>query len=492
MTADKNKNELLKSVLPRYETLLSPEDYAKLLAAINKPLHPAIRLNLLKIDPQKAIKQLAEKYQWTVEPIPFCNDGWWVKDAQTEPGKTIEHRLGHYYIQDAASMLPVSLFDFKDSDSPLILDMAASPGGKTIHLISRTMDQGLVIANDSSRSRLTALRLVLQNWSAINKAVTNLPGERFGHWYPRTFDYVLLDAPCSMESLRSLESHPMRPISEKERQNLATRQKRLLESAIKTVRIGGQVVYATCTLAPEEDEAVLNDLLTQYAHQVNIESVHDRLGFKAMALIRDGSIQFDPDVSNAVRLWPHISDTSGFFAALITKSEEIEVEGIDALNKDQNRNRALQKLSKKSVSLLSDELQEDYGFKIEKILSDHDCLLMSGAKEVVLIPARLLKCFGSLSFTAAGIKLGEYHPRGFLLSHEFASRFYSTFTKGVYILPQEYHPAWLRGEDLRNKPIFDVEKGEVVVLTDNQQLYLGLGRILADRTKNLLPKRIVL
>ena len=107
-------------------------------------------------------------------------------------------------------MLPVELFDFKNDRRPLVLDMAASPGGKTTHIISRTCDQGLVIANDSSRSRLTALRLVLQNWGAINKAISGLPGERFGELFPNIFDHVLLDAPCSMESLRSLDSHPMR------------------------------------------------------------------------------------------------------------------------------------------------------------------------------------------------------------------------------------------------------------------------------------------
>jgi 16S rRNA (cytosine1407-C5)-methyltransferase len=127
-------------------------------------------------------------------------------------------------------MLPV------DNDQPLILDLAASPGGKTTHITSRTGDRGLVIANDASLSRLPALRSVLQNWGAINIATTSFPGEQFGDWFPECFDKVLLDAPCSMENLRSTASHPMRAISPRERQGLAQRQARLLSSAFTSRR----------------------------------------------------------------------------------------------------------------------------------------------------------------------------------------------------------------------------------------------------------------
>ena len=102
-------------------------------------------------------------------------------------------------------MMPVELFNFDDVKNPLILDMAASPGGKTTHLVSRSADQGLVIANDSSRDRITALRLVMQSWGAVNIAATQYPGEKYGAWFPETFDRVLLDAPCSMQGLRDTE-----------------------------------------------------------------------------------------------------------------------------------------------------------------------------------------------------------------------------------------------------------------------------------------------
>ena len=93
-------------------------------------------------------------------------------------------------------MLPVELFDFASlPDNPLILDMAASPGGKTTHLADRVGDRGLIVANDASRGRIQALEIVLRNWGIINQAVTCLPGEFFGSAYESCFDAVLLDAP---------------------------------------------------------------------------------------------------------------------------------------------------------------------------------------------------------------------------------------------------------------------------------------------------------
>ncbi len=201
-----------ESALERFKTLLSARELELLLAELQKPLDPAFRVNPLKAQ-AGAVSYWAERYGWELYPVPYCAEGWRVGSAKTSLSQTIEHRLGFYYIQDAASMLPVELFDWEGLDEPLVLDMAASPGGKTTHLVAKTGDRGLVLANDSSADRITPLRLVLQNWGALHSAVLNFHGEKYGSWFPNTFDRVLLDAPCSMQGLRSSEAHPMRGIS---------------------------------------------------------------------------------------------------------------------------------------------------------------------------------------------------------------------------------------------------------------------------------------
>ena len=129
-------------VLARYRGLLGEAEFAKMLAALAQPLPQALRANPLKVDPQQAMADWCERYGWQVQPVPFCLTGWQILAADIPPSTTIEFHLGQYYIQDAASMLPAELFDFSGLEAPLILDLAAAPGGKTTHLISRSGDRG--------------------------------------------------------------------------------------------------------------------------------------------------------------------------------------------------------------------------------------------------------------------------------------------------------------------------------------------------------------
>ena len=207
------KNDL-NSTLERYQAILSPERFESLQACALQAAPSAVRLNLLKCcEPKAFINRLTREYGWNLTSLPFSKHGWQITNATTSPGKTIEHQLGYFYIQDAASILPVSLFT-QNPKPALILDMAASPGGKTTQLVDSVSDRSLVVANDSSPNRLKALRSVTEICGTVNTILTNFPGEKCGIWFPETFERVLLDAPCSMESLRDSPTHPHRPISQ--------------------------------------------------------------------------------------------------------------------------------------------------------------------------------------------------------------------------------------------------------------------------------------
>jgi 16S rRNA (cytosine1407-C5)-methyltransferase len=482
---------LQEEALARYRPLLSEAEYGLLIDELKRPLYPAIRLNPLKVDPAVTIEQLADGYGWKVRPVPYCPTGWWITEASGSISRTLEHHLGDYYIQDAASMLPVELFDLDGLEAPLILDMAASPGGKTTQLASRTGDGGLIIANDSSQSRLTALRLVLQNWGAINYAVTHFPGEQLGAWFPERFDRVLLDAPCSMENLRSTESHPMRPISERERDNLAGRQLRLLKSAFRAVKTGGQVVYSTCTLSPVEDEAVLDGLLRLYPNAVRIENLETRLPRPAPALSSADGFEYHPDVTRAARLWPERFGTSGFFAALITKTSDVDVERQPAPERPLERTD-LARLTKAEIASLAGYFSSRFGFDLLEVLSKQDDSLWRREQVIFAIPEHFMRQFASLPFQALGLPVGEYSPDGFVLSHEWVARFGRRFTGGKLVIPSGQVPAWLRGEDIQSIWPGEVLKGQVFVVTDEESRLLGRGKLLAGKLKNLLPRRMVL
>ena len=233
--ADPGMHKLVQSPA-RFSEILSEEELQQIRAIQDAPLSTGIRLTSLKAHPATSIHALAERYGWEIKPVAFCDNAWLIESASTSPGMTIEHRLGGYYLQDASSMVPVSLLDF-EAQRPLILDMAASPGGKTTHLVDRTQDMGFIIANDASQRRIPALRSVIANWGAINQVVTHFPGESFGRWFPETFDSILLDAPCSMENLRPTPSHPLRETTDSERLRLQEMQIRLLISGLSALKL---------------------------------------------------------------------------------------------------------------------------------------------------------------------------------------------------------------------------------------------------------------
>jgi 16S rRNA (cytosine1407-C5)-methyltransferase len=470
-----------------YRRLLSADDAERLAEAVQRPLLPAIRVNTLKVEAADALRDWTSAYGWQVRPVPFCATGWQILSGERSPGGKLEHRFGFYYVQEAASMLPVELFRC-DQDWPLVLDLAASPGGKTTHLVSRIADRGLVVANDVSESRIAALCANLQDWGASCAAVTHFPGERLGGWFPEMFDLALLDAPCSGESLRTAERRRTRTVSVKERQQLQRRQVRLLDAAFQALRPGGQLVYATCSLSPDEDEAVLDGLLRLYPAQAVVESVERVLPIPAPGLAADGERVFDPQVRRAVRLWPHLYDTSGFFAALVGK-----------------RGSAAGRPQPPPVSPLTDwgfaplrreeeagiyaRLLDGYGFDLAAVVEEQGLALWRRGPHVHAIPELFLSRLPDLPCVMVGLLIGEL-GEGFVLSHELAARFGGRMGAGRLRLSDEEAAMWLAGRDLRGMGERGGALGAVVLLEDGRGRLLGRGKVLRERVKNMLPRRI--
>jgi 16S rRNA (cytosine1407-C5)-methyltransferase len=470
--------------------LLPREEFEQLLEELKQPLMSAVRANRLRENPQDLIDTLSKSYGWQVKGVPYCPSGWFVEAGDSSISHAIEHRLGFYYIQDAASMLPVELFDIDPAGEPLILDMAASPGGKTTHLVDRTMDRGLVIANDSSSDRITALRLVLQGWGAANIAVTHFPGEYFGSWFPELFDRILLDAPCSMQNLRSTESHPMRTITAGERSRLAKRQASLLDSAIRAVKVGGQVVYSTCTLSPEENEGVLDEIIRRFGNSISIFNPSQLMPVPAPGLISNGDKFFHPDVQRAVRLFPHRYHTSGFFAALIKKQNQVASEILPAPQRPFSRTRLDDVYTKELKSIVA-FFEDSYGFNLSSILNDRHLSLFRRDEALFLIPDKWLDRFIEVPFQGLGFLFGEEFGGQITPSHEFVERFGMEFQKGVGVLDAEKLDAWGRGEDIHSNIPGFYKKGDVIAIKDQHNYILGRGKAMDGRIKNLLPRRIV-
>jgi len=471
-----------------YRDLLSDTEYQALIASLDQPLPPSFRVNPLKTTPD-FIPNLIVKYGWQLEPIPFCPTGYRVLNAAPSAlSATLEHKLGLYYIQEAASMLPVELFTTFDP-ADLILDMAASPGGKTTHLVSRSGDHGLILANDSSQGRIQSLRFVLQNWGAVNYAVTRFPAERFGEWCPTVFDKILLDAPCSMQGLRTAESHHVRPVTSRESTQLSRRQRAMLSSAVHALRVGGEVVYSTCTLLPEEDEMVVDAILREFPAVLEVSDVQYRLPHPAPGLPHYQGVSFSDPVQRAVRLWPHRLDTAGFFACHMRKTAPIVSPSKPAPFRPLDQ-VSYHVFTSREEDAFCNGFIDNFGFDLADNLAAFGRTLVRHYEQVFIFPSMLLERFSGLPVQAAGMLLGEQTPEGFLPSQAWVSRYGAQCTRAVLRLDEVSTPAWLAGENLDLPAALPPQDNSYLVILDATGIPLGRAVRTPSGLKNLLRKRM--
>lgn len=468
----------------KYRPLVPPEELAALEACLDQSPAQTIRLNPLKAD-EKTLANMTERYGMTFEPVSFCPEGQRVLSAETLPSRTAEHRAGYFYIQDSASMMPAVLYDAERlADSPLILDLAASPGGKTSHLAARSMDRGLIIANDSSVSRIPALKTVMKNWGSVNHAVTQFPGESYGEWFPNTFDLVLLDAPCSMQSLVSIDSHPMRPITEREEKALAQRQTALLKSALSALKPGGQIVYSTCTLSPDEDEAVVDAVLKIFPGKVRVVDAAGRIPYPAPGVTEACGASFDPSVKGAVRLWPHRYGTAGFFACLLEKTDAFSYDLPDSSAPVRPWSKSgYSDVKPAVVADLAAWLDDQLGLSLDALCAECGADIYARGEEFWMVPSRYAAEFSTLPSKSAGMRMAVRTAGGFVPDNDWVCRFF-TRAEGIQLIPEdEQILEWENGGDIRPDSV-KLQKGQIVLVKDAYGIFLGCGKVSGDRVRN--------
>jgi 16S rRNA (cytosine967-C5)-methyltransferase len=215
---------------------------------------------------------------------------------------------GAWWVQDAAAALPVRLLG--DVAGRRIADLCAAPGGKTLQLA----DAGAAVtAVDRSETRIARLKDNLQRLALSAETVVADAAE----WQADPFDAVLLDAPCS--STGTIRRHPDIPWLKKADDivALADMQRRLLERAAGLTRTGGQLVYCTCSLEPEEGEDVVEGFLA-----VHREFRRDKISNNEINGL-DSVATAAGDLRTLPCQWPdeepRMAGLDGFFAARLRR-----------------------------------------------------------------------------------------------------------------------------------------------------------------------------
>jgi 16S rRNA (cytosine967-C5)-methyltransferase len=284
------------------------EEFWPLVESLNVPAGLDLRVNTLKSKRDEACKALADAGIEAV-PTPYAPLGLRVA------GKPALHKVdvflrGEVEVQDEGSQLLALLLDAKRGE--MVVDFCAGAGGKTLALGAAMRNTGRLYAFDTSGHRLAALKPRLARSGLSNVYPVQIAHERDDRIkrLAGKIDRVLVDAPCSgLGTLRRNPDMKWRQTPESVAE-LATKQAAILDSAARLLKPGGRLVYATCSLLEDENEAVAQAFSASHARDFAVVPAADALTRAhvngAEELVR----------GTCLRLWPHRHATDGFFAAV--------------------------------------------------------------------------------------------------------------------------------------------------------------------------------
>lgn len=479
-----------------FDRYASFTDVPALKAASDCPLRKSVRVNTLKCSVEE-FRSWAKERGWTLAPVPWWPEGFFVEreDLSMALGRDIRHLLGHFYMQEAASMLPVALLDPQPGEA--VLDLCAAPGSKTTQIAARTEGKGVCVANDMQEKRLRILNDAVQRTGAASVVVTRKVGQWFARHCTERFDRVVCDAPCTAQGTARKDPTALQ-YSSQEAVDKATRlQYQLLEAAVHATKTGGRIVYSTCTLTPEENEQVVRDILNKFSDQLEVmhpkEALPSGLNWDMHAAISDSqtvqkslspsSFSLRPSPFSLrplpfLRLWPQTYDTEGFFCAVLRKTKPTRaVERVEMIA------RSADPLGRRKTETVTQLFQEQFGADFllpgERVIEKGNFLLLM-SEEAYAFPLPMMEY-------ACGIPYAKVLPDGrFRITNEAASLRGRMATKNVLELTDDMLRQLLDGRDISCASSL---KGDVILRYRSIELGLGLAKegILLNR----LPRWVV-
>ncbi len=300
-------------MIERYIQFLGMDETVNLLKANEIPLTPTIRVNTLKINSSDLNKRLRNK-GFELDPIEMIPYGYNIIKETHNLGSTHEFLQGYYYLQNYASMLSAIILEPKPTET--IIDMCAAPGSKSTHIGQLMENKGALVLIERNKNRIPALELNLRRMGVKNSIILNMDAIRLSNLAIKA-DNILLDAPCTGEGL--IRQDPRRKTSKKLRdiQKMALIQKNLLRAGLKSLKSGGKLLYCTCSIAPEENELVVNTILNELKNFVIVEIPKD---YGVNGLTNVFGKQLIEDLKYSQRLYPHLHGTIGFYYCLIKRN----------------------------------------------------------------------------------------------------------------------------------------------------------------------------
>ena len=435
----------------RMKTILGNEfgDYERSLE--KKPVR-AFRVNTDKI----SVEEFKRICPFEIKQIPYVSNGFYFDYDKI--GNHPYHHAGMIYVQEPAAMAPAECIEIKSDWK--ILDMCAAPGGKSVQLKNKLGADGVLVSNEIIPSRCKILTGNIERLGLKNTVTTCMDTANLADNFHETFDLIMVDAPCSGEGMFRKEENAVSEWSYENVIKCSERQKEILSNAVKALKKGGYIIYATCTFSIEENEMVIDNFL---------EDNPDFEIIPVNALVYETScdgICFEGCKTNNInycrRFYPHKNRGEGQFVALLHNTEE------------KNYNTIYNKNTEKIDNLVFDFLDDNL------IDYNREFVRLKNGNPVYFTPDFPL---GKIKAFSVGVSIGEIKKNYILPHHQFFMAFGNDFKRKIMLdSKSEDAIKYLKGEEID----VDCENGWASVLIDG--CTVGGAKVVASRAKNHYPK----
>lgn len=436
----------------RMKTLLGDE-YSLYEKAVNDVPQKAFRVNKSKI----SIEEFEKINPFGNEKISYVEGGYYLDFEKV--GNHPFHHAGLIYVQEPAAMAPAECIDI--SPDSYVLDMCAAPGGKSTQLKNKLGEGGLLVSNEIIPSRCKILTGNIERLGLKNCVTTCMDTGRLATLFPDTFDVIMVDAPCSGEGMFRKEQIAIDEWSQENVDKCAARQHDILENAVKCLKSGGTIIYATCTFSLEENEMTVDNFLKSHP---DFEIVPVKEAVKNAS--SDG-IKFDgcgcDNIHFARRFYPHTSRGEGQFMAVLHHKGE-----------KQQACKTTKKQPQKLNPVLTDFLDDTLiSYNKNDILSYGDTpVFFSGDIEIKKGTAFM-----------CGVTIGEIKKNYVLPHHQLFMAYGRDFKRKIDLAPDsEDIQKYLHGEEIKA----DCENGWAAVTVCG--VPLGGAKVSNRVAKNHYPK----
>ncbi|MDO4276757.1 MAG: RsmB/NOP family class I SAM-dependent RNA methyltransferase [Eubacteriales bacterium] len=464
MSDNQCKQVLPQAFLERMKDMLGSE-YENFLNSYDSPRTFGLRVNTAKI----SCREFEQICPFPIEKIPWIENGYFYQE-ESRPARCPYYQAGLYYLQEPSAMTPASRILVEPGE--YVLDLCAAPGGKATALGAMLKGEGLLVANDISTSRARALLRNIELFGIPNVFVANETPKKLTKAFPQFFHKIILDAPCSGEGMFRKEEALARDWTPEKSGELAKLQRELILQAWEMLRPGGQLLYSTCTFAPEEDEGTISFLLEQCPET----EILDIPGYEGFSPGIPSFGNNDPRLDKCVRIFPHKMDGEGHFLALLQKPGSSLSDSVSAGTRLDSNGRKWMEVFFSEIGMKS---LGGHPFDWNRVEIRAD--------KVYYLPPETQN-FRGITFLRNGLYLGDLKKNRFEPSQPLALALHKDEAEAVISLPvnDQRLTRYLKGETLNIQPGEAAhEKGWHLLCADGYPI--GFGKLVNQVLKNKYP-----